>query len=674
MISLIELKKRHNLNDFFKYLNSDTEDNWITFLNEFFGDLNNYTSQYISDNVNYTDLNGEIAFSLRVSGYHKVHIDVFTSGEKRPTMRAYINEFGNVFKKRYYRIGSWDKVKDVYLDNNFNPIAEVSYDSEVEFHRYNSDGLIIDSREVNSESKLVHTLYLEMLEEHLTHWLETEPFVSVIIPSYNSSQFIHSPLDSLLGQSLNKNFIEVLVADDNSNDNTISVLTNYKKKMSNLSIIAMETNYGAPAGPRNAALKQAKGKYVLFMDHDDFLNDETFERFATYALEWQSDIFEGRKKGVRGRHAPRSMHRFGNVEFADVFQHNMTNTLTPHKLYSRLFLSENGMKFTTDFINGDDLLFNMQAYSAAKKISILSDYDYYFVTNREDGSHTLASSSAWNKSVEDSLMKVKLGKRVIFNSSKSSEFKRLLFAKFISRVRSDTLRLTDPDEKLEKFVNGWQKQVIPYLSSGIRDAIDSSRTSWMIDSIVIGGIHQLLMVKKSLNRRIKADNISGSVNGLIYTIKNQQVNLSDEMSWSAVANQLYLGKKELRISVALNNSLIDFEGLSAKLIVVDRNTQDHTIVQGNLINSASNVYSFIIDFDRISVFNLEHTYAFYLNICFQNYTKDIRVQTNLGFNPYEDTSLNIVPYKTASDALIIGVAENDSKMADWLMKKNQQKN
>ena len=66
-------------------------------------------------------------------------------------------------------------------------------------------------------------------------------------------------------------------------------------------------------------------------------------------------------------------------------------------------------------------------------------------------------------------------------------------------------------------------------------------------------------------------------------------------------------------------------------------------------------------------------YDLYLNINFQDFTKDVRVQTNYEFSAFENTDHKIVPYTTASKSLTIGMAKNDSKMADWLMKKNKQK-
>lgn len=672
-VDLIHLKSTSNLSDFFSYLNSDCGDNYIQYLENRFGPLENFVIDLSGDNQSFVDSEGKKVFSIRLkSNGQKAHLDIFEDGHRRPVQRVILNEFGNVYKIRYYQFDSWEKVRDIYVDSDFLPSVAVEYQDQNNKFISIPSNLFKKSAYFSSEKEVIHSTYINILQDRMKRQLGTKPFVSVIIATYKSANVIQDAMTSLMGQSLDKSFIEVLVADDKSPDNTLAVLKDYQKRMPNLSIIELKENYGGPAGPRNAALIKATGKYVIFMDHDDFLNNETFERFATYALEWQSDVFEGKKRGIRGRHAPQSMHRFGNVERADVLKHNLINTMAPHKLYKRQFLITNGIKFPTNFVNGDDQLFNMKAYSMADKISILSDYDYYFVTAREDGGKTLAGSDTWNRSVKDSLAKVSYIHKAIFESNKSNDYKRQLFGRYIVRTQHETIKLNDKDEKLKAFVNRWQTDVLPWITSDIRAVIPSPRTRWIVNAISVGGFEKLTTIRENLKHRIDINKTNGTTEGLTYVVADELINLSDEIVWSAMAKQLYLSDTEIRIDVQLSNSMIDFDALSAKLVVIERETNNRVVLKGMLINSTT--YSFNFNFSSMELFRSEMLYDLYLNVSFQDFTKDVRVQTDYEFSAFENTDHKIVPYTTASKSLTIGMAENDSKMADWLMKKNQQKN
>ena len=98
-----------------------------------------------------------------------------------------------------------------------------------------------------------------------------EPLVSVIIPTYNSSQYIKEAIDSVLAQTY-KNF-EIIVIDDGSTDNTKEVLAPY------LSVIKyIYKNNGGPASARNRGIKEANGEFVAFLDADDVWKPDRLAR------------------------------------------------------------------------------------------------------------------------------------------------------------------------------------------------------------------------------------------------------------------------------------------------------------------------------------------------------------------------------------------------------------
>lgn len=119
------------------------------------------------------------------------------------------------------------------------------------------------------------------------------PDVSVIIAMYNAEKYVEECLKSVLNQTF-QNF-EVIVIDDCSTDNSYNVV----KKMipefeteegSRLVLLKTKKNSGCAGIPRNSALKTARGKYIYFLDSDDFLEKNCFEDLFKVAEEFDADV------------------------------------------------------------------------------------------------------------------------------------------------------------------------------------------------------------------------------------------------------------------------------------------------------------------------------------------------------------------------------------------------
>ena len=105
--------------------------------------------------------------------------------------------------------------------------------------------------------------------------------VSIIVGEYNSESFIEKNVRSLLNQTY-KN-IEILLYDDASTDSTREIMKKIQAEFSDkIRIFYSDENKGVGYG-RNYCLAQAKGEYVLFMDHDDYIHDSYVERVLKFA-------------------------------------------------------------------------------------------------------------------------------------------------------------------------------------------------------------------------------------------------------------------------------------------------------------------------------------------------------------------------------------------------------
>ncbi|HDE3085669.1 TPA: poly(ribitol-phosphate) beta-N-acetylglucosaminyltransferase [Staphylococcus aureus] len=246
---------------------------------------------------------------------------------------------------------------------------------------------------------------------------------SVIVPTYNSEKYITELLNSLAKQDFPKTEFEVVVVDDCSTDQTLQIVEKYRNKL-NLKVSQLETNSGGPGKPRNVALKQAEGEFVLFVDSDDYINKETLKDAAAFIDEHHSDVLLIKMKGVNGRGVPQSMFKETAPEVT-LLNSRIIYTLSPTKIYRTTLLKDNDIYFPEELKSAEDQLFTMKAYLNANRISVLSDN---YATKRE-GEHM---SSAY-VSPEDFYEVMRLIAVEILNADLEEAHKDQILAEFLNR-------------------------------------------------------------------------------------------------------------------------------------------------------------------------------------------------------------------------------------------------
>ncbi len=108
--------------------------------------------------------------------------------------------------------------------------------------------------------------------------------VSVILPTYNCGKFIAQSIDSVIAQTVTD--WEICIVDDCSTDNTREVLQPYVQKYPNIHYTRLAKN-GGPAVARTEAMRQAKGKYIAFLDSDDLWTPDKLQKQIAYMEENQ---------------------------------------------------------------------------------------------------------------------------------------------------------------------------------------------------------------------------------------------------------------------------------------------------------------------------------------------------------------------------------------------------
>lgn len=210
-----------------------------------------------------------------------------------------------------------------------------------------------------------------------------EPDVSVIIGAYEAMPYLERCLESIEAQTIGADRVEIVAVDDGSTDGSGECLERFAATSKIPVRVVRQANSGGPSGPRNVGLGLARGRYVFFLDADDYFGEEALERMVAMGDRAGTDVVLGKIVGVN-RGAPKSMWK-KTVERADLYASNIKFTLSAQKLFRRELLVRLGMTFDETLKTGEDALFTMEAYLRGNGVSVVADYTCYYLVGREDG-------------------------------------------------------------------------------------------------------------------------------------------------------------------------------------------------------------------------------------------------------------------------------------------------
>ena len=215
--------------------------------------------------------------------------------------------------------------------------------------------------------------------------------ISFVIPIFDCEELVGRCLDSIFAASVDKELFEVIVVDDGSKDRSVDVVKDYMEKHSNMLLVCQQ-NSGASAA-RNAGLRKAQGRYIWFVDADDYIVPAFFGKVICRLLADDApDVFcFNYREAMLGRVLDRQLfdkeEKMSGVEYFRRFG----NTYLWNKLMRCDILHH-------DFLDGtknlEDLYFCLQNILPCQRIETLRDCGYYY-------DHTNPTSTSLNKSKEN---------------------------------------------------------------------------------------------------------------------------------------------------------------------------------------------------------------------------------------------------------------------------------
>lgn len=206
--------------------------------------------------------------------------------------------------------------------------------------------------------------------------------VSIIIPVYNAAGFIEKCAHSLMGQTLKG--IQYIFVDDCSTDNSLEVLSNvvgqYPERENEVLIVRHKENRGA-ASARNTGLAHAGGTYIGWVDADDWVEEEMFEKMLRRAEELKVDMVWCDYMTHRVTYSMLTSNAI--PETIDSFLNSLVCSISENMLWNKLLVRDiittNKLGFSEGLDLGEDRTFLIQYLYHCKSISHLPEACYHYV-------------------------------------------------------------------------------------------------------------------------------------------------------------------------------------------------------------------------------------------------------------------------------------------------------
>ena len=285
-----------------------------------------------------------------------------------------------------------------------------------------------------------------------------KPKVSVIIPCYNSADFLKKAVDSALNQSLSE--IEIILVDDGSTDKTPTLLQHYKMSDNRIEVITHSKNLGLGAA-RNSAIQKASGEYIFFLDSDDYMHQNALEVLYEKAIDEDLDILQAqhiKHQGNKQVVLPNNLIPFTRpVSGIDYFNEGIK--IEPKacaKLWKTAFIKTNNLQFDQGYY--EDVAMVFYAFSIANRVNnaLFSGYHYIIREN------SISNGKATKKHITDyknSLVKLQ---QLFVNqeiTQKTSSF-IASFSLYLATLSNMAIETNDKaiQKETEQFVKGMAKK------------------------------------------------------------------------------------------------------------------------------------------------------------------------------------------------------------------------
>lgn len=238
--------------------------------------------------------------------------------------------------------------------------------------------------------------------------------ISVIIPVYNTKEYVGRCIESILNQSYTK--LEVIVVNDGSTDGSLDVINKYAQQDSRIKVID-KINEGVSKA-RNTALSEANGMYVQFVDSDDFLEVCSIEKMHDAIVKSGADIAIC---GIRQQFADRAIERrvtdkelvVNACELKEYLYSFDITASSVNKLYKHELLE--GMFYPEQLTTAEDFVFNRYLFAKSSKVVLLPQLLYINYQRETSACHRIFTK----KLIDENYLAIRTASQIPIRSNDS---------------------------------------------------------------------------------------------------------------------------------------------------------------------------------------------------------------------------------------------------------------
>lgn len=271
--------------------------------------------------------------------------------------------------------------------------------------------------------------------------------VSVIIPVYNAEPYLKQCLDSVLAQTF-KN-IEIIIINDCSNDKSFQIIEEYRKTDSRIISISLKKTAG-PGNARNEGIKAANGKYIVFIDSDDWISEDYVETLYNSIEKYNCDmvsanfyIYDDKTGQMKTDKNPKDLYKacFNTSEKKQYFL-LLNNNYIWIRIYRKDFLKANNIYFKLNKL--EDSLFLWQAVIFSDNFMFVDKNIYYYRVNRTGSLTTTDYAGAYIEGLREI-------KNFLINENLYAHYKQPFFLFAMSGIANSFENSKLPYKQLKDF-------------------------------------------------------------------------------------------------------------------------------------------------------------------------------------------------------------------------------
>ncbi|MEG1572879.1 MAG: glycosyltransferase family A protein [Bacteroidales bacterium] len=221
--------------------------------------------------------------------------------------------------------------------------------------------------------------------------------LSIIIPAYNAESYLSRCIASIYNQDLITSDFEILLIENNSQDSTLECAQTLQKQYAKLSILQQKTQ-GVSAS-RNMGIRQAQGKFLLFVDADDYLLPHTLKNALRLADTQNLDLLYFAHQRNKGYILPTEQLRTlprpkTGTEIYDLLPYTSSACTF---LFNRSFLAHQAIYFNESIHIGEDALFVCQSLLYAQNVNIDPHCIYFYELNAHSSTAIVSKEKIFNQ-------------------------------------------------------------------------------------------------------------------------------------------------------------------------------------------------------------------------------------------------------------------------------------